>query len=52
MPEPGRLTRIGFNVGFVEEHASGDLTDTIRPARQEDFESLVETIRDVTVEDT
>jgi len=48
----GGTLRIGLNAGSVEEHVGADLRYTIRPARQEDFEGLVEIIRAVTDEDT
>lgn len=50
--DDGGTLRIGFNVGSVEEHENDGFSFTIRPARQEDFESLIETIRDVTSTDT
>jgi ribosomal protein S18 acetylase RimI-like enzyme len=50
--EEGGTLRIGLNAGSVEEHVSPDFPYTIRPARQEDFEGLVETIRNVTADDT
>lgn len=52
LEDDGGTLRIGLNAGSVEEHVGADLTYTIRPARQEDFEGLVDTIRDVTAEDT
>ncbi|WP_436900693.1 N-acetyltransferase family protein [Halovenus halobia] len=52
LEDEGGTLRIGLNAGSVEEHVGADLTYTIRPARQEDFEGLVDTIRDVTSEDT
>ena len=52
LEDEGGTLRIGLNAGSVEEHVSADFTYTIRPARQEDFEGLVDTIRDVTAEDT
>lgn len=52
LEDEGGTLRIGLNAGSVEEHVGPDLTYTIRPARQEDFEGLVDTIRDVTAEDT
>ncbi len=52
LEDDGGTLRIGLNAGSVEEHLSGDLAYTIRPARQEDFEGLVDTIRDVTADGT
>lgn len=52
LEDDGGTLRIGLNAGSVEQHVAEDLTYTIRPARQEDFESLVDTIRDVTAEET
>lgn len=51
LEDDGGTLRIGLNAGAVEEHASDGFGYAIRPARQEDFESLVETIRDVTSTD-
>jgi ribosomal protein S18 acetylase RimI-like enzyme len=45
--------RVALNVGAIEEHEAEDGTAyAIRPARQQDFEGLVETIRSVTDEET
>jgi len=52
LEDEGGTLRIGLNAGSVEEHVGPDITYTIRPAQQEDFEGLVDTIRDVTSEDT
>ena len=52
LDDDGGTLRVGFNAGSVEEHVGGDLAYTIRPARQEDFDGLLETIRAVTAEDT
>jgi N-acetylglutamate synthase-like GNAT family acetyltransferase len=52
LEDDGGTLRIGLSAGSVEEHVGDDLQYTIRPARQEDFDGLVETIRDVTEEDT
>jgi ribosomal protein S18 acetylase RimI-like enzyme len=48
----GDTLRIGFNAGSVEEHVSGEFSYTVRPARQEDFDDLLTTIRAVTDEST
>jgi len=52
LEDDGGTLRIELNAGSVEEYETDDVEYTIRPARQEDFESLVETIRDVTAEET
>lgn len=52
LEDEGGTLRLALNAGSVEEHVGPDLTYTIRPARQEDFEGLVETIRDVTARET
>jgi len=52
LEDDGGTLRIGLNAGSVEEHVGAELDYTIRPARQEDFEGLVDTIRDVTADDT
>jgi len=44
--------RIGLNAGSVEEFEGEERHYTIRPARQEDFDGLVETIRDLTAVET
>jgi len=52
LEDDGGTLRIELNAGSVEEYETDDVEYTIRPAHQEDFESLVETIRDVTAEET
>lgn len=52
LEDDGGTLRIGLNAGSVEEHVSNEFSYTIRPARQEDFDGLVETIRGVTDEST
>lgn len=52
LEDDGGTLRIDLNAGSVEEHVGAEMQYTIRPARQEDFEGLVETIRAVTDEDT
>lgn len=52
LEDDGGTLRIGLNAGSVERHVAGDLQYTIRPARQEDFEGLVDAIREVTAEET
>ena len=46
--ENGGTLRIALDAGSVERHTTGEITYTIRPARNEDFEPLVDAIRDVT----
>src|SRR6056297_1153722 len=44
--DSGTLT-LALDVGSVERHTTNGLTYTIRPARNDDFEGLVQTIRNV-----
>lgn len=43
---------LGLDVGTEEDHETRDLTYTIRPARETDLDSLVDTIERVTSKDT
>lgn len=52
LEDDGGTLRVELGAGSVEEHECPEFDYTIRPARQEDFEGLVETIRDVTAEET
>jgi ribosomal protein S18 acetylase RimI-like enzyme len=52
LEDDGGTLQVALEVGAVETYAAGDLEYTVRPARQTDFEGLVDTIRDVTAEDT
>jgi ribosomal protein S18 acetylase RimI-like enzyme len=52
LEDEGGTLRVGLNAGSVEEHVGQNVAYTIRPARQADFEGLVETIRDVTATET
>lgn len=52
LTEEGGSLQITLDVGVEEEHAADGLSYTIRPARHADFDGIVETIRDVTSEDT
>ena len=52
LEEDGGTLRIALDVGAVEEYETGEVSFTIRPARQSDFEGLVDTIRNVTAEET
>lgn len=46
--EEGGTLRIAVDAGSVEQHSIGDLEYAVRPAHNDDFESLVDAIRDVT----
>ncbi|WIV67490.1 GNAT family N-acetyltransferase [Natrialbaceae archaeon AArc-T1-2] len=48
----GGTLRIALEFGAIEEFETDGTTVIIRPGRQSDFEGLVETIRDVTAEET
>ncbi|SEV86526.1 GNAT family N-acetyltransferase [Natrinema salifodinae] len=52
LEEDGGTLRIALEFGAVEKHDLGEFTVVIRPARQMDFEGLVDTIRDVTAKET
>lgn len=52
LTDDGGTIRLALNVGTVEEYETDDLTVSIRPGRQSDFEELVDAIRDVTAEET
>ncbi|QLG62577.1 GNAT family N-acetyltransferase [Halorarum salinum] len=52
LEEEGGTLRVALDAGSVEEYEAGDVEFTIRPARQDDFEGLVDAIRDVTAEET
>ena len=52
LEDDGGTLRVALDVGSVERHETDDGEYVIRPARQDDFEGLVDTIRDVTAEDT
>jgi len=49
--EDGTL-ELELDIGAGEKHDSADITYVVRPAREEDFESLVDTIDRVTARDT
>jgi len=51
LEDDGGTLRLGLSAGAVEDHVGRSFDYTIRPARQEDFEGLVETIRAVTEKD-
>lgn len=46
--EDGGTLSLALEAGSIERYSTGDTTYTIRPARNEDFESLVDAIRNVT----
>jgi ribosomal protein S18 acetylase RimI-like enzyme len=52
LEEDGGTLRLALEFGAVEKHDLGEFSVTVRPARQRDFEGLVDTIRDVTAEET
>ncbi len=52
LEDDGGTLQVSLDVGSVETYEVDDLEFTIRPARQDDFDGLVETIRDVTEEET
>lgn len=52
LEDDGGTLQISLEVGSVEAYSDGDLEYVVRPARQSDFEGLIDTIRDVTAEDT
>lgn len=52
LEDDGGTLQVALDVGSVETFADDDLEYTVRPARQSDFEGLIDTIRDVTDEET
>ena len=52
LEDDGGTLRISLEVGSVEAYSNDGLEYVVRPARQSDFEGLIDTIRDVTAEDT
>ncbi|AFK21176.1 GNAT family N-acetyltransferase (plasmid) [Haloferax mediterranei ATCC 33500] len=52
LEEDGGTLQLALKVGAIEEYESDVGVVTIRPARQQDFQGLVDTIRDVTAEET
>jgi hypothetical protein len=52
LEEDGGTLRVALDVGAVEEYETDDAAFTIRPGGQRDFDGLIETIRDVTAEET
>ncbi|AEH37452.1 GNAT family N-acetyltransferase [Halopiger xanaduensis] len=52
LEEDGGTLQIGFEFGAVETYESDDLAFAIRPGRHDDFDGLIETIRDVTDTET
>lgn len=52
LEEEGGTLQVALNVGSVDEHETEAGVVAIRPGRHRDFEELIETIRDVTAEET
>jgi len=52
LEEEGGTLRIALEFGAIEKHDLDEFTVTVRPARQQDFDGLIKTIRDVTAEET
>lgn len=53
LEDDGGTLQVALDVGSVEAYSNDDgLEYVVRPARQSDFESLIDTIRDVTSEET
>jgi ribosomal protein S18 acetylase RimI-like enzyme len=52
LEDDGGTLQVALDVGSVEAYSTDDLEYVIRPARQSDFEGLIDTIRDVTAEET
>lgn len=52
LEEDGGTLTIALDVGAIEEYETPELVFAIRPARREDFEGIIDTIRAVTAEDT
>lgn len=50
LEEEGGTIKLALDVGAVEEYETDDISVTVRPSRQTDFDDLVTTIRDVTDE--
>ena len=52
LEDDGGTLQIALEVGSVEAYSTDGLEYVVRPAGQSDFEGLIDTIRDVTAEDT
>ncbi|SEL62054.1 GNAT family N-acetyltransferase [Haloferax larsenii] len=52
LEEDGGTLQLALDVGAIEEHQTDVGVVTIRPGRQQDFEGLIDAIRDVTSEKT
>jgi len=52
LEDDGGTLQVALDVGSVESYTAGDIEYTIRPAKQSDFDGLIDTIRDVTAKDT
>lgn len=51
LEDDGGTLRLGLSAGAIEDHVGQSFSYTIRPAQQDDFEGLVETIRQATADD-
>lgn len=47
LADDGGMISVSLDVGSIEDHTTGDYTYTIRPAKPDDFEGLIDTIRSV-----
>lgn len=52
LKEDDGTLQLALEFGAVDGYETADLSVTIRPAQQADFDGLIETIRDVTAEET
>ena len=52
LEDDGGTLQIALEVGSVEAYSTDGVEYVVRPAGQSDFEGLIDTIRDVTAEDT
>jgi len=52
LEDDGGTLQVALDVGSVEAYSADDLEYVVRPATQSDFDGLVDTIRNVTAEDT
>jgi ribosomal protein S18 acetylase RimI-like enzyme len=50
LSDDGGLLSVALDVGSIEDHATGEYIYTIRPARPDDFEGLIEAIRGVSAD--
>ena len=52
LEDDGGTLQVALDVGSIETYSTDGVDYTVRPAQQTDFEGLIDTIRDVTAEDT